>query len=266
MFCQVRAKAVLLRDLEEARAKRIALENPPPEVVEGPIKLEPQADLSFTQENTMAADDQHPLQPKLEDTTATMPVAVESQGLVGDAAAKAGRGPPAPSPSDVNTKVDVADADKVPGTNAELSKTDQTVEPSVDSLLVITADSNNDDLNLTFDDMDFSQFTSNMEDNSQSQTNEDFLSTFGNEHFTMPGLQDTSAAGNSTNNAEDKKEDLLEMAANSGGHDMMDLDYFKPADESSFEELFTGGDEVNVTDGGNTENDNYDSAFYNPAG
>lgn len=258
----------MLRDLEEAQAKRIALENPPPEVVEDPIKLEPQADVSFTQENTMAGGDQPPLQPKLEDTTDNMPGAVGSQGLVSDAATKASQGPSAPNPSLVNTKAGLAAAgEKESGTNAELSKSDQIVEPSVDSLLDISADGNNDDLNLNFDDMDFSQFTSNAEETSQSQANDDFLSTFGNEHFTMPSLQDTtSAIGNSTNNTEDKKEDLLDMVANSGEHDMMDMDYFKPADESSFDELFTGGDEVNMTDGGNTENDNYDSAFYNMTG
>lgn len=245
----------MLRDLEEARAKRIALENPPPEIAEDQIKLEPQTDVAFDYEDTMIEDDPKSLQPKLEDSGA-----VESQGPASDAIIK-DAGQPVSNTNEVNAKDNAAGtSEKGPGTDADMSKTEQTVDPSVDSLLDISADGNNDDLNLNFDDMDFSQFTSNMEENSQSQTNDDFLSTFGNEHFPMPDLQATNTTANSNENTEDKKDDLLEMAANTDGHDMMDLDYFKPADESSFDDLFAGGDEVNM------DNDNYDSAFYNATG
>jgi hypothetical protein len=259
---------VLQRDLEEARAKRIALENPPVAVVEDLVKLEPTADAIFPQD-IATAEVEHPTpQPKLEDVTATIPQGtLETQDPMKDAVAndpaisKIAQGPSPPSSNEVNAKANAIDSDKkMPNANSDPNAVDM-VDTSVDSLLTISGDNNtHDDLNLNFDDMDFSQFT-NAGENSQSHAN-DFLSTFGNEDFTMPDLHAGGTTENSNTNAENKKEDLLEMATDTAGDDMMDMGYFKLADESSFDELFAGGEEENTTEGGNTEHDNYDSAFY----
>ena len=259
---------MLLRDLEEARAKRIALENPPATVVEDSVKLEPLEDAIVPQEIVMAEADHPTPQPKLEDVTATMPPgSLETQEPMKDAVVnnpaitKIAQGPSPPSSNEINSKPNPVDSEKkAPITNVDPNAVDMG-DASVDSLLAISGDNNtHDDLNLNFDDMDFSQFTSNAGENSQSQAN-DFLSTFGNEDFTMPDLHAAGTTQNS-NTTENKKEDLLEMAANTAGDDMMDMGYFKLADESSFDELFAGGEDENMAEGGNTEQDNYDSAFF----
>jgi hypothetical protein len=245
---------VLLRDLEEARARRIALEHPPPEAVEDLIKREPTADVVLFQENVIAESDQPIPQTNLEDAAAHVRLgALETQDPVQDIVTKDSNIPKeaqGPSPPSSNIP---------PSAAIDVGITGLT-DASVDSLLAISADSNNhDDLNLDFDDMDFAQFTSNVGEISQPNAN-DFLSTFGNEDFNMPDLHTANNTENLNSNTESKKDDLLDMAINTAGDDMMDLDYFKPAEESSFDELF-GGDEENMTGGGSMEHGTYDTSF-----
>lgn len=266
----VRTKAVLLRDLEEARAKRIALENPPAEVVEEPVKLEPEADVVFTPDIMMAEGDQPVTQTKLEDAAGLMAgdaLGVKGQDTAKDTAAKdqhvpkETQGPSPPSSIEINLKTEPIDADKKADNATVDPSVADMVDASVDSLLAVSGENNNhDDLNLTFDDMDFSQYTSNAGEISQPEAT-DFLSTFGNEDFSMPEINTTSTAEISNANLENKKEDFLEMAAKTASEDMMNLDYFKPADESSFDEMFAGDEDGNIAEG-DMQHDNYDSAFF----
>lgn len=258
---------MLLRDLEEARARRIALEHPPPEAVEDLIKREPTADVGLFQENVIAESDQPIPQTNLEDAAAHVPIgALETQDPLQDIVTKdlnipkEAQGPSPPSSNQVNVKDETVVSDQIPPSATIDAGITGLTDASVDSLLAISADSNNhDDLNLNFDDMDFAQFTSNVGENSQSNAN-DFLSTFGNEDFNMPDLHTANNTENSNSNTESKKDDLLDMAINTAGDDMMDMDYFKPAEESSFDELF-GGDEENMTGGGSMDHSTYDTSF-----
>ena len=257
---------MLLRDLEEARARRIALENPPPEVVEEPVKLEPMVDVAFTPENEVAENDQPVPHPKIEEAASLMPLdglGVQALDAVKDTVAKdlnipmEAQGPSPPSSNDINTKAEAVDGDKIaPDAAVDLNAADM-LDPAAD-LLTVSADNHHDDLNLAFDDMDFSLFTSNAGENSQSQQN-DFLATFGNEDFSMPDMGTATNTENPNATAENKKEDPLELATNTAGEDMMDMEYFKP-EESSFEELF--GEESTMAEGSNMEHDGYDSAFF----
>lgn len=259
---------MLLRDLEEARAKRIALENPPPKVADPPIKLEPTPDAASTQESAPALGDSlvPPLKPEnLAGAAEAAQAGADEVAVKGPDHSKVTQGPSPPSSNDATVTTNAANTianESAAGTDPN---TAGTVDASVDSLLTVSlGDGNNDDMNLNFDDMDFSQFTTNIEDNSQSQAN-DFLSTFGNEDFNMPDLQATTNAEAQNTSTESKKDDLLDMAIDTAENDTMDLDYFNPADGSSFDDLFAGGDDANVAEGGSMESDNYDSAFFNTA-
>lgn len=259
----------MLRDLEEARAKRIALENPPPpQVVEEPVKNEPTADVVFPHEDIMAEGDLLVPPPKLEDSTNLVqweelasldaPKDIDSKE---PSIQKKTEDISIPSSNDANTKPGAVDLNKnVPSAADDLL----TSNDALDSLLDISADNNNnDDLNLNFDDMDFSQFATN-EESSQTQQNDDFLSTFGNDvpDFSLPDLHTTSNTQNLNSNTENKKDDLFELANTTAGDDFMDID-FLPPEESSFDDLFAHAGEDNGSTSGNMGHTTLDADFFN---
>jgi hypothetical protein len=262
----------MLRDLEEARAKRIASENPPPEAVGDPVKHEPTADVSLSQDNIPVESGQQIPRPAVEDSTAFKSLEVPpAQDPLKDVAANGQDVPKeaeilSPPGSDVaNFKSDTGDLGKGTSSVSRDLDTAGIVDSSVDFLLDISADSNNhDDLNLNFDGMDFGLLGSNTGETSQSQSNDFDLSTFGNniEGFHMPDLHASNNMETPNNNTENKKDDLFAMVNDTMEDDVMDLDLMRPAEESSFDELFSmAGDGGDMSAGDSMDHDGYNKNF-----
>jgi hypothetical protein len=269
---------VLLRDLEELRAKRIALENPPPKVIEEPMKDEPTADLELTQENSAAENSQPTPQPTpqptvKEEDVASPPAPVpptldppkETITKVSDDSKEA-HGPSPSSAKEVNADSNAVDL----GINTSIA-TDPSAPgtagiESIDSLFDMPDDgNNNDDSALNFDGMDFSIHDSNTEGNSHAQNNDFDLSTFGNnpQDFNMTDPHTSNNTGNLTNPSENKQDDMFGMINNNAGDDMMDLDLnMQSAEESAFDSMFLIGDDGGTSGGGDMDHGAFDNAFF----
>jgi hypothetical protein len=176
------------------------------------------------------------------------------------------QGPSPPSSNEVNPNPTIVGekTSNAPDTQVTAGVADT----SVDSLLEISADSNNhDDLAINFDDVDFPLGDSTAGKNTQSHSKEFDLATFGDnlQDFNMTDLQASHNMEEANNNAENKGDDLFDIVNNTAGAaDMMDVDYnMRPVEESSFDELFLQTGEVeDIAGADDMVHDVYDNAFF----
>ncbi|TAQ90627.1 hypothetical protein B7494_g1038 [Chlorociboria aeruginascens] len=283
----VRAKAVLGRDLEELRAKRIALENPPVQIIEDPVKAEPAtATISSQNHNSLLTpivkhERREQIPPAKADIVAQDPPkeiikqvsneAKPSETLTPPSTTRGKNGKSAPVGLGINT-TDTSNDPAAPTTAGA-------PDSGIDSLFDTTesANNDNDESGVNFDDMDFSLPVSNTnaqnQDLSQAQSNEFDLSTFGNnpQDFNMPDLQSSNDTNSGTNAKKqaDSTEELFGMGNNTTGGDGINLDLnnmgMVGAEESLFDDIFFEGDNDAGTGGGGIgemEHGQFDNAYF----
>jgi len=265
----VQAKAVMHRDLEELRAKRLAAENPPtPEIIPTPVEEE----LPEVKEEAVVTPEVHHTTFKQEKVAPEAPMIVQDipkDAILNGPATKGPQGPSPPSSNDV--KQEPNSLGLVTGTTAsnDMSPTATSGLPgsAIDSLFGTTESLDNAaDADLNFDTMDFID-NSNTHDNSQTQNTEFDLSTFGNNpsEFNMTEIQGSNEPESTNNNATTIQDDLFGMTT-AGGNDLMDLDAtMRPVEESSFDDLFFMGDDSGIGGGGSNEMEHgpFDDEFFN---
>ncbi|CZR57270.1 uncharacterized protein PAC_07159 [Phialocephala subalpina] len=276
----LRAKAVILRDYEELRAKRLALENPEP-IIEEP---EPQTDIAIDSEmngTSLLAEPQEAATATIKEERAQTG-SPEKQAAPTSQDTKEGISPgqdikpqnPTPPSSVERNGTDskpiglgiVTDGVSAPGpSTAELQNS------AIDSLFgEDTKDESADNSALDFA-MEFLQDTSTdpqSQDQSQTQHNDFDLENFGStsQDFSMPDMNISTDTNNINSNTQNKQnEDPFAMALTTTGGDSMDLDLgdfdTAGADDSVFNDIFFG-DESNNVGGGEMEHGEFDNTFF----
>jgi len=263
---------VLLRDLEELRSERIAAENPPVEAVE-PVR-EPSVEMELVPENGKEESNQPTPQPFIKEENPAPDVAEapsttqdppkETIAKIPDLP-KAVQAPSTPSSNDTKIKPDSIGLDISTTTAATLATSPQSIadlqDSSIDSLFDMPDDSSNNaalDLNIG-DAMDYLNDSTD-HDNSQAQNLEFDISSFGNnpQDFNMADIQSSNGAQNTNNSTGNAQDDLYSLVNAAGGDEMIDVDInIRPAEESSFEELYFTGE-----DGGLSGGAEFDDAFF----
>ena len=283
ILSKLRAKAVLLRDLEELRARRLALENPEPiaPVVEKNAEtpqmvdfaLEPAAeDIKLSTDTMMKQEDNGSKSPEKRAPTAPQP-AESSEGnqittVDISEAPKEKQGPTPPSSHEPGSKP-IGLGINTGGPPIESGPaTPEQQNSSVDSLFDIPDNDNADGSDLIFDSMDFSLHDSatNTEghDQSQAQNNEFDLANFGStsQDFNMADLH-TSTQTASTGNPDSNTQTNDPFAATNNVNLDLDLDTeMAGAEESEFDDLFFGGGDDDVSGGREMEHGEFDAAFF----
>ncbi|KAL2075529.1 hypothetical protein VTL71DRAFT_472 [Oculimacula yallundae] len=274
----IRAKSVLLRDLDELRARRIALENPVP-ILEEPVE-ERVVETNTSTDNTVLGhelytspqatikeerrtrspekqmqNDPEPAKPEIVEEIKSQPteeVKPPLQDLTPPASANDASLESKPIGLGINTEGTPA-AD---GGDAQNS--------AVDSLFDMVENETGDSA-LNFDDMDFSlDASTQLNDPSQSQSNDFDLSNFGN----INANSSTTNINTSANAANQNKlvDDLFNMPQDLGAVDGMDLDLdmgMAGAEDSVFDDMFFGGgDDENGSGGGEIQHGEFDNAFF----
>jgi hypothetical protein len=270
----LRAKSVLLRDLEELRAKRHALENPVPIVEE----VEPLPEPDLNGESTMA---DNPEQSTIKDEN------TQSKSPEKRISGEMGQVQPSQDPAKEDIVIDIEDSKEQQGLTPLLSNDTGskpiglgintegvenspgpgTAEPqnsSIDSLFDIPDNDNTGGSELNFESMDFS-FNDSMQDPSQTQANDFDPSTFGTttQDFNMKDMQPDSNVANNVSNANKELDDLFNTG-NTGDSmelDMLDLG-MAGAEDSMFEEMIEFGDDAGISGGGEMEHGDFDNAFF----
>jgi hypothetical protein len=282
---QIRAKSVLLRDLEELRAKRIALENPVPVVEEIESKVETviEIDQSATAENTQPSpqktikeEDTKPIengQPTSnESIQPTQDPPKDTIKIPESSTTKPGPSPPqsanetGSNPQLIGLGINTQGIDTTPGpATAELQ------DSAIDSLF--EDNENTGESGMNFDHMDFSMPESNTntqtQDISQGQHADFDLSTFPttSQDFNMPDLHTSNDANNNANNNGNKQgDDLVDMGNATDGDDRMDLDFdlgMAEGEENTFNDLFFGEvDDDGLSGGAEMQHGEFDNAFF----
>ncbi|KAH7342674.1 hypothetical protein BKA65DRAFT_295633 [Rhexocercosporidium sp. MPI-PUGE-AT-0058] len=268
----IRAKSVLLRDLDELRAKRIALENPVP-ILEEVIEQEP-AETNTSNGNTILDDDlynspvttvkeeRRTKSPEKQTPNEPKPLIPESGTEIATHTSEDVKVPPqGPTPPASSNDASLETKPIGLGINTEGAPAleGDLQNSSVNSLFEM-ADNENGDSALNFDDMDFSLDTTQNQDTSQTQNDEFDLSNFGNPN---PNQTNTN-----TNTVEQNKlgDDLFAMAQEMNGGDGMDLDLdmgMAGAEDSAFDDMFfVGGDDDGMSGGGEIQHGEFDKAFF----
>ena len=285
MPIQIRAKSVLLRDLEELRAKRIALENPIPVVEEIETTVEPvvETNQSATAENTQPSPQKTIKEEDTKPTENGHPASNESMQSTQDPPKDTIKGLDSsttqpdlstpPSASETGSKsqliglgINTQGIDTTPGpATAELQ------DSAIDSLF--EDNENTGESDMKFDHMDFSM----LESNSNTQTQDisqghhaDFdLSSFPttSQDFDMPDLQTSNDANSNTNkNGNKQGDDLVDLGNATGGDDHMDLDFdleMAGGEENTFNDLFFGeGDDDGLSGGAEMQHGEFDNKFF----
>jgi hypothetical protein len=281
---QIRAKSVLLRDLEELRAKRIALENPVPVVEEIEMKVENvvETDQSATAENTQPSPQKTIKEEDTKPTENGEPTSNESIQSTQDPPKDTIKIPessttqpcPSPPPSANETGsnpqliglgINTQGIDTTPGpATAELQ------DSAIDSLF--EDNENTGESGMNFDHTDFSMPESNTntqtQDISQGQHADFDLSSFPatSQDFNMPDLHTSNDANSNTNNNGNKQGDDLVDMGNATGGDQMDLDFdfgMAGGEENTFNDLFFGeGDDDVLSGGAEMQHGEFDNAFF----
>jgi hypothetical protein len=272
----MRAKAVFLRDLEELRAQRLALENPPIQAVEDMTAQdsitaedlqesimmennEPTPQPTIKEEKNVPqvpepepTEDKKPIETTTEEPKETIPkVSDSSKGLQGPS--------PPSSLNDTNSKSHPVGLgiDTTATNDDPAPATSELQDSSIDSLFDMPDGGNNDGSDMNFDSMEFL-------DSGDTQGPNDFdLSTFGNsQDFNMADLHTSNDGGNTNSNAGNKQDDAFDMGNTAGGGDMMDLDLdlgTAGGDDSVFDDMFFDG---NTGGGGEMEHGHFDNAYF----
>lgn len=270
---------MFLRDLEELRAQRLALENPPVQAVED-TTAQDSVTVEDLQENVMMESNDLTPQPTIKEER-DIPAVLESEAKedtkpvettdtpketipkVSDSS-KGLQGPSPPSSlNDSNSKSKPVGLgiDTTTTTEDPALATSGLQDSSIDSLFEMPDSGNNDGSDMNFDSMEFL-------DSSNTQGQNDFdLSTFGNsQDFNMADLQTSNDGVNTNNNAGNKQDDIFGIGNTTSGGDMMDLDLDLGApgnDDSIFDDMFFGGgDDGNAGGGDEMEHGELDNAFF----
>ena len=285
MPIQIRAKSVLLRDLEELRAKRIALENPVPVVEEIETKVETmvETDQSATAENTQPEPQKTIKEEDIKPMENGQPTSNESMQLTQDppkdtiktpesSTSQPGPSPPpsanetGSNPQLIGLGINTQGIDTTPGpATAELQ------DSAIDSLF--EDNENTGEPGMNFDHMDFSMPESNTntqtQDISQGQHADFDLSSFPttSQDFNMPDLHTSNDANNNANNNGNKQgDDLVDMGNATGGDDQMDVDFdlgMVGGEENTFNDLFFGDvDDDGLSGGAEMQHGKFDNAFF----
>lgn len=269
----MRAKAVLLRDLEELRSERIAAENPPEQVVEpvrGPSpevevpvesanaeESQPTPQAYIKEEKPDATEEPSAIQDPQKEEIAKIPDPPKEGQVPSPPSSNDAKGKPDSDGLDVNTTAPAATATPPTGTSG-------LEDPTIDSLFDLhDSNDNNNNPDLTFDGMDFLNDAS-MQDTSQTQNTDFELSTFGNnlQDFNMTDAQGSNLTQNTNTGAENPEDDLFGMINAAGGDELMDLDAsnIRPAEETAFDDMFFGDD--GGLSGNQEMTDEFDDAFF----
>ncbi|KAH6724249.1 hypothetical protein BKA61DRAFT_463518 [Leptodontidium sp. MPI-SDFR-AT-0119] len=269
----IRAKSVLLRDLDELKAKRIALENPVP-ILEEVVEEKP-IDMNTSNGNSILGDDLY--------TSPQTTIKEERRTRSPEKQTPNEPNPPIPEPA-TGIATQSSEDVKVPpqGLTPPASSNDASLDSkpiglgiktegapalegdlqnsAIDSLFDI-AENENGDSALNFDDMDFSLDTTQNQDTSQTQNNEFDLSSFGNPN---PNPNQTNENPN-TDEQNKLGDDLFGMAQEMGGGDNidLDLDLMVGAEDSMFDDMyFEGGDDEGMSGGGEIQHGEFDNEFF----
>lgn len=271
----MRAKSVLLRDLEAVRAKRLALENPVPIFEEVEPIPEPEMNGEFpmeatTPEPTIKEEKTHSRSPE-KHATIEMGQPSSTQDPTKEDIIKNqedSKEKPAATPPRSNDTTSKPIGLGINTEGAEESPAPGTSEPqnsAIDSLFDIPDNENAGGSDLNFDNMDFSLQDSN-QDPSQTQGNDfDLLSFESNtQEFNINTLQANSNSANNTNIANKEGDDTFGMG-NAG--DSMDLDIDMDfgtagAENSLFDDMFDAGDDGGFGGGGEMEHGEFENAYF----
>ncbi|KAJ5046748.1 uncharacterized protein L3040_003978 [Drepanopeziza brunnea f. sp. 'multigermtubi'] len=293
----VRAKAVLLRDLEEIRSKRIALENPEPILdADQETKLEKSKSRDTTLEpsinesangsapspNVMIKQEvgnKSPEKQTLSEPRRAVPE-FKSKPQPSEDVELSPRPIPAVSANEaipdskpvslgIDTKSAAPGSDSAPGT-ADLQNS------AVDSLFDIPEGDNTADSKVDFDQMDFAfqdssatqtQQATQTQHTSQAQTANFDLSTFGTQDFNMTDLNASAnpAQGNANASSQDKQVDAFAMASSADGDNSRNLNLdveMAGAEDSVFDDIFFNDDEAGIGGQGEMQHGDFDDAFF----
>jgi len=256
------------RDLEELQAQRFAAENPPiPEVIPDLVEEESpkiKEDAVESQQESPMTFKQEKVAPEAPMIAQDVPKELMSEGTP----AKRTQGLSPPSSNEIKQEPGSLSLKTGTGVSNDLSPTVTSGLPgsAIDSLFGTTESLDNTaDSDLNFDTMEFLD-SSNVHDGSQTQNTEFDLSTFGNNtsDFNMTDLQVSNEPGSTNNNAATNQDDLFGMSTADGG-DLMDLDTsMRPAEESSFDDLYFMGEDDGIGGGSNEmEHGTFDEDFFN---
>jgi hypothetical protein len=271
----LRAKSVLLRDLEDLRAKRFALENPVPIVEE----VEPVPEQELNGDSTMVdSAEQSTIKEELTQSASPEKEALNEIGLpssIEDPAkediAKVEESKeqqvltPPPSNGAASQPIGLG-IDTEGAADSEAPGTGEPQNSAIDSLFDIPDDENTGGSELNFEHMDFSLHGSN-QDPSQTQAHDFDLSNFGSatQDFSMNTMQTDSNPANNANNANKEVEDIFGDLGNSGNNMELDLDMdfgAAGAEDSLFEDMFIGTDDGGFGGGGEMEHGKFDDDFF----
>ncbi len=260
-----------MRDLEELRAKRYALENPVPIVEEVEPIPEPELNEEVTMED---AAEQATI--KEEDTQSKSPekqVPGEiSQGetsldpakedIVKSAEdSKEQQGPTPPPSNDASSKPIGLGINTEGVANSPAPGTAEPQNSSIDSLF--GPDDNTGGSELNFENLNF--FIDSTQDPSQTQANEFDLAAFGttSQDFNINDMQTEPNTVNNTNNTTKEADEPFSIG-NAG--DTMDLDLdlgMVGAEDSMFDDMFDyAGADAGLSGGGEMEHGDFDAAFF----
>ncbi|KAK2627219.1 hypothetical protein QTJ16_003185 [Diplocarpon rosae] len=269
----VRAKAVLLRDLEILRAKRIVLEDPVPVVQDVKSENGVNGEVEDSNDGKIAAngnelspmgtvkqegrgespETQTPFEPP-------RPVAVMISQPVEDVKIPDDE-PTSPAPAPLHEQ-GAGSKPIEPSVDIQSATVGSVAEPqnsSVDSLFDNPGSGDTEGPDLHFDDMDLSNLgaKSQTENTSQSQSNEFDLSG-----FNVPDLG-TSTQTNTNPLTESEQENISAMVSTSDGKNMdIDMD-MAGAEESVFDDMFFGdADDTGIGGGGEMQHGDFDNAFF----
>lgn len=279
---------MILRDYEELRAKRLALENPEP-IIEEPEPMPIQTNDSDINGTSSMLDGSH------ENVTATIKEeraqtdSPEQQTVITSQDTKEGisQGQNDIKPQNLTppSSVERSGTDSKPiglgivtdGASASGPPTAELQDSAINSLFGDdndTKDQDNDNSGLDFA-MEFLQDTSTDaqgQDQSQTQHNDFDLTNFGStsQDFSMPDMNISSDTNNTNNtntnnsNTQNKPNDDLFGMGTAGG-DSMDIDLtdlgMAGADDSVFDDMFFD-DESNNIGGGEMEHGAFDNDFF----
>ncbi|KAI9052209.1 hypothetical protein LZ554_003568 [Drepanopeziza brunnea f. sp. 'monogermtubi'] len=287
----VRAKAVLLRDLEEIRSKRIALENPEPILdADKETKLEisksrdttlepsingsangsaPSPNVMIKQEvgnkspekqtlsepRQAVPESKHQPQPSEDVELSPRPMPTVSANEAIPDSKPVGLG--------IDTKSAAPGSDSAPRT-ADLQNS------AVDSLFDIPEGDNTADSKVDFDQMDFAfqdSSATQTQDTSQAQTANFDLSTFGTQDFNMTDLNASANPAQAKANAssQNKQVDAFEMATSADGGNSTNLNLdveMAGAEDSVFDDIFFNDDEAGIGGQGEMQHGDFDDAFF----
>ena len=258
---QLRAKSVLLRDLEELRAKRYALENPVPIVEE--VEPIPEPEPAENRELDMEEDTAGFTNIKEERIQSTspekhdqpQPIEEPTKEDIAKATAdyKEEQGPTPPPSNEKESKPIGLGINTDGAADSPAADTADVQNSAIDSLFDIPENENAGDSDLNFENMDFSIHDSN-QGPSQAEAQEFDLSTFGSntQDFNMADAQPDSNTANNTNNENKVIDDIFAMD-NAGENMDLDLDLgMAGAEQSLFDDMYFD-DDAGMGGGGGEE-------------